>query len=172
MRRRARAALGCIRLNCRRRVHKRSRQQKRGLHSESQREWRGRLKGRRSQNRECRWDDWNSPRFPHNPRILCDEDAQNDAQAAREAEESQSFSREPADHGGEDAFKRKDHRSLCGRHVFLRPSQKKLCTGQNDSEPDDAEDEIEVKCGGGERPAEKKAATAVPASAKSATSAI
>ena len=128
MRRRARAALECIRLNCRRRVHKRSRQQKRGLHSESQREWRGRLKGRRSQNRECRWDDWNSPRFPHNPRILCDEDAQNDAQAAREAEESQSFSREPADHGGEDAFKRKDHRSLCGRHVFLRPSQKKLCT--------------------------------------------
>ena len=38
----------------------------------------------------------------------------------------------------------------------MRPSQKKLCTGQNDSEPDDAEDEIEVKCGGGERPADSR----------------
>ena len=65
----------------------------------------------------------NSPRFPINPRILCDEDAQNECKAAREAEESQSFSREPADHGGEDAFKRKDHRSLCGRHVFCARQQ-------------------------------------------------
>ena len=38
----------------------------------------------------------------------------------------------------------------------MRPSQKKLCTGQNDGEPDDAEDEIEVKCGGGERPADSR----------------